>query len=156
MIKQMATTGHLPRLTRSQPWRMAELAAMAVLLVASTAWHMPVSAQAAAPAAKSSVAAGVTVSVTPAQFTSSEWSFKVVLDTHSQTLDDDLLKTAVLVVDGVELHPGVWAAPAGGHHREGLLGFSAPSQRPAKVELRITRPNESEPRVFRWDGVPQP
>jgi len=128
---------------------MAAVTASAVIALSSLIWQVPASAQAAG--AQSSAVAGVTVSVTPARFTSTEWTFKVILDTHTQALDDDLLKTAVLLVDGIEFHPAVWSAPLGGHHREGMLGFSAPSQRPASVELRITRPNEPEARVFRWD-----
>lgn len=137
-----------PRHARSPSW-LACVAASGIIALTSAAWHVPAWAQ---PAVRSSVAAGVTVNVMPGPFTASEWSFKVVFDTHTQNLDDDLAKTAVLLVDGVELHPALWSAPGSGHHREGVLTFSAPTHRPGNIELRITRPNEPEPRVFRWEG----
>ena len=136
--------------------RVATAAACVVIALASATWVASATAQPTQPTAKSSVAAGVTVSVTPGPFTASEWSFKVVLDTHTQNLDDDLRNTAVLLVDGVELHPALWSAPGGGHHREGVLTFSAPTQRPGIIELRIARPNEPQPRVFQWDGASLP
>lgn len=137
---------------RSLPSRLAFFAVWAVVALASDAWQIEALAQPATTMARTSVGGGVTVSVTLGRFTSSEWMFKVVLDTHTQALDDDLLKTAVLMVDGIELHPAIWSAPPSAHHREAILVFSAPSRRPAKVELRITRSNEPQPRVFRWDG----
>jgi hypothetical protein len=69
-------------------------------------------------------------------------------------LDDDLAKTAVLLLDGRETAPSQRSgAVPGGHHREGVLKFSAPSQVPASIELRIQRVRETSPRVFRWDGA---
>ena len=136
--------------------RVTSAVACVLIALTSATWLVPASAQPTQPAARSSVAAGVTVNVTPGPFTASEWSFKVVFDTHSQNLDDDLRNTAVLLVDGVELHPARWSAPGSGHHREGVLTFSAPRQRPGNIELRITRPNEPELRVFRWEGASLP
>jgi hypothetical protein len=99
-------------------------------------------------------ASSVTVTVTP-QNTGAEagtWDFKVVLDTHSQDLHDDLLKSAALVDDtGNERRPIAWhGSPPGGHHREGFLQFNAPEPRPATITLRLQRPNEPEPRTFTW------
>lgn len=95
---------------------------------------------------------GVTVQVTPRNVAGTEWEFTIVFDTHSQDLKDDLLKSTVLVVDG-----GAPSAPAGwqgdnpgGHHRKGVLRFKAAAASPANLELRLSRPGESEPRVFRW------
>lgn len=53
--------------------------------------------------------------------------FEVAMDTHSVDLDGyDLGKLAVLRNDrGVEVRPGGWNAPKGGHHREGTLSFPA-------------------------------
>jgi len=101
-----------------------------------------------------SSAAGVTVKVTPKSVAPgvAAWEFGVVLDTHSQALDDDLVMSAVLVDSrGVRHAPLAWegAAP-GGHHREGLLRFKPLSPFPAAFELLISRPGEAEPRVFRW------
>jgi hypothetical protein len=97
---------------------------------------------------------GVTVAVTPQDFSSNAtiWEFKIVLDTHSGDLSDDLLKTAVLLDGtGTQHVPVAWegAAP-GGHHREGVLKFKQVSPTPATIELRITRPGEPQARSFRW------
>lgn len=52
--------------------------------------------------------------------------FTIVMDTHAVDLDGyDLAQLATLRVDGgPELTPVSWEAPAGGHHREGVLTFS--------------------------------
>jgi hypothetical protein len=80
------------------------------------------------------------------------WEFAVVLDTHTQSLDDDLLKNAVLLDAAGLAHASIaWegAAP-GGHHREGVLRFKALSPFPEVFKLRISRPGEPRPRTFRW------
>ena len=96
--------------------------------------------------------AAVTVKVTPTVLEGPLWEFRVVFDTHSQELKDDLLKTAVLIAsDGSAVAPAEWkGAPPGGHHREGVLRFKALNPAPAVLELRIARPGEAAPRVFRW------
>ena len=98
---------------------------------------------------------GVTVTVTPVTFDVSAdvWEFKVVFDTHSQDLRDDLLDNAALIDgSGTARRPSAWEGPApGGHHREGTLRFDAIKPSPAVLELRITRADEVAPRVFRWD-----
>ena len=104
-------------------------------------------------AAQKSTASGVTVTVTPVLLASdsSTWDFRVVLDTHSQELNDDLSRTAVLVSsDGKRYTPLAWegAAP-GGHHREGVLKFAVPPATDS-VELQIQRPGESTTRTFSW------
>ena len=94
---------------------------------------------------------GVTVKVTPRSLAGAEWEFEVVFDTHSQELKDDLLKIAVLVSDGGPASvPAGWLGDGpGGHHRKGVLRFKA-SASPATLELRLQRPGEPAPRVFRW------
>lgn len=97
---------------------------------------------------------GVTVAITPQDLSGNAktWDFKIVLDTHSGDLSDDLLKTAVLLDGtGARHAPIAWdgAAP-GGHHREGVLRFKAVSPQPQAIELRIARPGEPGPRSFRW------
>ena len=99
--------------------------------------------------------AGVTVTVVPQEFAPSAktWEFKVVFDTHSQELTDDLLKIALLLDDkGARHDPISWegAAP-GGHHREGILKFNAISPKPQIIELQIQRTGEAAPRSFRWE-----
>ena len=81
-----------------------------------------------------------------------QWEFAVVLDSHSADLGDDLAGSALLTTDdGRTFKPAGWlGAPPGGHHREGVLAFDLPAPRPASIELRIDRPGESAPCIFRW------
>ena len=109
----------------------------------------------ASPAARTSSEQGVTVTVTPGSFApdAKTWNFEIVLDTHSQDLGDDLVKSAVLVDgEGRQYKPTAWegAAP-GGHHREGVLRFNPVSPPPQAIELQIRRPGETRTRVFRWE-----
>jgi hypothetical protein len=142
---------------RHAPSRFLQLVTATAVVAAALAWSAGVHAQ-SSPAVRTQTSAvqGVTVKVTPKPLVSgaAEWEFSVVLDTHSGNLDDDIAKSAVLVVDGKDLAPTAWAgAAAGGHHREGVLKFPAPAQPPGAVELRIRRSGEAEPRVFRWDAA---
>ncbi len=111
-------------------------------------------AQAAPPAAQSSVANGVSVKVTPRPpaARSGRWEFAITLDTHSAELSDDLAQSATLTTgDGRSFKPVSWSgAPPGGHHRSGVLAFDIPAPPPATLELRLARPGESAPRSFRW------
>lgn len=109
---------------------------------------------AAEPGVQRSSASGVTVAVTPQNLAASakSWDFKVLLDTHSQDLGDDLVKSAVLLDDKGGRHvPVKWeGAGPGGHHREGTLRFNAISPKPKAIELQLQRAGESKPRSFRW------
>lgn len=133
------------------------IAAAGVAALGAT-WHGGARAQAAppAPATQTSADGGVTLKVTPGPMTAgaTEWEFGIVLDTHSASLDDDLMQAARLIVDGREFAPIRWTgAAAGGHHREGKLSFALPQPLPQVVELRIQRSGEAQPRVFRWDAA---
>jgi hypothetical protein len=105
-------------------------------------------------ATQRSSAGGVTVAVTPQNLVASakSWDFKVVLDTHSGDLNDDLVKTVALLDDkGGRYVPVQWeGAGPGGHHREGALKFKPVSPTPATIELQIKRAGEANPRTFRW------
>lgn len=126
---------------------------LAAASVGAGLWHTESAAQQPA-ASQSSVARGVTVKVTPRTLGPAGWEFSVVLDTHSEDLNDDLEKSAVLVVNDREFQPIEWQGPlAGGHHREGVLRFPAPGEFQGAVELRLARPAEATPRVFRWEGL---
>jgi hypothetical protein len=94
----------------------------------------------------------VAVKVTPRNVQGDVWEFDVVFDTHSQDLNDDLLKNAVLAgASGAQATPVAWNGdPPGGHHRKGVLRFNAIKPRPDTLELRIHRPGEAAPRGFRW------
>ena len=97
---------------------------------------------------------GVTIDAIPQNLSAgaSTWDFKIVLDTHSQELNDDLLKsTALLDGAGGRHTPTAWdGAGPGGHHREGILRFKPVSPQPPAIELIVMRPGESAPRSFRW------
>ena len=101
---------------------------------------------------QSSSESGVTVKVTPRSLAGAAWEFEVVFDAHSGDLKDDLLKAAVLVADGgAPLSPTGWQGDGpGGHHRKGVLRFKPAAASPASIELRVQRPGEAAPRVFRW------
>jgi len=125
-----------------------------VMLASLFAVSAAIPAKAAELGTQKSSERGVTVAVTPQNVSADAktWDFKIVLDTHSEDLSDDLLKTAVLLDGtGTRYTPVAWdgAAP-GGHHREGVLRFKAISPQPQAIELRIVRPGEPGPRSFRW------
>ncbi|MBI4189012.1 MAG: hypothetical protein HY525_00565 [Betaproteobacteria bacterium] len=109
---------------------------------------------AAEPGVQRSCAGGVTVALTPQNLTTSakSWDFKVVLDTHSGDLSDDLVKSSLLLDSaGKHYAPIAWdGAPPGGHHREGVLRFKPVFPQPQSIELQITRSGEAAPRTFRW------
>lgn len=123
----------------------------------------PIESNSAAPVVESPANAGyepqtdsqgiVSVTVTPLQLaaTASEWKFSVVLDTHSGSLDQDMLASAVLV-DGSDkvYRPTNWdGAPPGGHHREGVLSFMPGVSVPKKVQLKVLNIEVPE-RNFTW------
>lgn len=128
---------------------VAAATAVAALLALATG-----QAQTPALATQKSAERGVTVSARPLDLSpaAQRWMFEVVLDTHSADLSDELAKTAVLVDDrGSEHRPAAWKGdPPGGHHRKGTLDFAPVVPRPGTVELRVQRPGEPVPRVFRW------
>ncbi len=124
--------------------------ALVCILVAATV--LP--AAAAELGAQKSSAGGVTIAVTPQNVTGDvkTWDFKVTLDTHSQDLSDDLVKSSLLL-DGTggQHAPVAWdGAGPGGHHREGVLRFKPISPGPKTIELKIQRAGEPVPRSFRW------
>lgn len=131
-----------------------QLLAAAVLATTVLAWHGGAAAQSNALVTVTSIERSVTVKVTPRGVAGAEWEFAVVLDTHSAKLDDDLVRTTVLRVDGREFRPVRWTgAKPGGHHREGVLAFASPGGAVGPVELLILRAGEPAPRVFRWDAI---
>ena len=82
--------------------------------------------------------------------------FEVTLDTHSVDLDALDLSDAVLRNDrGETLSAQPWAAPKGGHHREGALTFegdAAPFFDGATwVELVLTGVGDIPERTLRWE-----
>jgi hypothetical protein len=131
---------------------MRNFRSMLVAALLAASFTLPASA--AELSAQKNAVRGVTVVVTPQNLApdARSWDFKIVLDTHSGDLSDDLTKSAVLVDSAGNRHsPLAWdGAGPGGHHREGVLRFKPVSPRPQSVELRITRAGEPAPRSFRW------
>ncbi len=104
-------------------------------------------------AAQKKSSRGVTVDVTPRNVTETAqaWDFRIVLDTHSEVLNDDLVKSTVLVTGGIRHTPLAWeGAPPGSHHREGTLKFNPIKPLPEIIELQIQRLGEPGPRSFQW------
>jgi hypothetical protein len=94
----------------------------------------------------------VTVKVTPHDLAAKSWEFEVALDTHVRPLDDDLMKTAVLLDPAGGRHaPLAWRGDGpGGHHRKGILVFAPLEPRPSVIELQLQRAGEAAPRTFKW------
>lgn len=99
-----------------------------------------------------STTSGVTIKVTPKNLQGSIWEFTVVLDTHSQELNDDLVKNVTLVkFDGSQIAPIAWQGdPPSGHHRKGALRFDAIVPLSSTLEMRVARTGERNPRSLRW------
>ena len=100
---------------------------------------------------------GVTVTVTPVEIDlsseTSEWKFSIVLNTHSVNLDYDMTDITVLVDNDKEYKPLRWeGAPAGGHHREGLLIFAPITPYPQYLEMIIKNIGATE-RLFSWSLI---
>ncbi len=115
---------------------------------------MAQSSGAAKLAAVSSGAGGVRIVVTPkAVAAKSPWEFDVVMDTHTEPLNDDLTKTTVLVVDGGQKYtPLAWQGDKpGGHHRKGVLRFPPPSEQVKSFELQIQGSGADAQRIFKWN-----
>lgn len=91
--------------------------------------------------AKTDEQANVTVVITPIDLSSksTEWKFNVVMDTHSVELDQDMVKSVVLIDDqGNEYKSLKWDGTTGGHHREGMLIFSRITPTPKSIELKVS------------------
>ncbi|MFA5825441.1 MAG: hypothetical protein WC825_05655 [Gallionellaceae bacterium] len=79
------------------------------------------------------------------------WDFEVTMESHTQALNDDLTKSAVLTADGKQYLPVAWeGAPPGGHHRKGLLRFKVIAPMHASMKLQIRLAGDALPRSFEW------
>ena len=95
----------------------------------------------------------IKITVTPRDLTHKAeiWDFDMVLETHTQALNDDLSKSSVLIADAKQYLPSGWeGAPPGGHHRKGVLRFKAITPQPASVELQMRLAGDASPRSFKW------
>lgn len=79
------------------------------------------------------------------------WDFEVVLESHTQALNDDLAKSSILIAEGKQYLPLRWeGAPPGGHHRKGVLHFKTIVPQPRALELQVRLAGDGAPRSFRW------
>lgn len=96
----------------------------------------------------------VTVKVTPRNVSpaATTWDFEITLETHTVSLDQDMQRAAVLVDGSGKAQPPLsWDGdPPSGHHRKGVLRFSAPAGEVEFVELRVLDVGGVPRRVFRW------
>lgn len=105
------------------------------------------------PSAQVSRQAGVTVTVVPPDFSgeAATWDFAITLESHVQSLDDELATSSTLVIEGKPYRPAGWKGdPPGGHHRKGVLRFKPVTPLPQTIELQVRRAGEPGPRIFRW------
>lgn len=93
----------------------------------------------------------VTVILQHAALVAKELEFLLILETHTQPLNDDLAKSSVLIADGRQYLPLGWkGAPPGGHHRKGVLRFRAIEPQPRVLELQLRLAADPSPRSFKW------
>jgi hypothetical protein len=114
--------------------------------------------QAAAPAIfepQANSEQAVTVQVTPLNLPegSETLDFEVAFNTHSVDLSFDPAAISVLRDDQGREYPAAgWeGSEPGGHHRSGVLKFTAPENMPAFVEVIIRDVAGVPERVFRWE-----
>lgn len=95
----------------------------------------------------------VTVKVALISLFEGTWKFNVVLDTHSDELDQDLTKVVTLKDrSGNVYQPTVWeGSPPGGHHREGQLSFNPIVPKPDNITLIVKSIGGVAERTFLWE-----
>lgn len=94
----------------------------------------------------------VEIAVAPKKISGAEWLFEVALNTHSEELTANLIEKAVLLDDnGNEYLPNNWQGdPPGGHHRNGILSFTAVSPESSSVTVKIFDVGGIKERIFTW------
>lgn len=97
----------------------------------------------------------VTIKATPIELGKDAyaWRFQIVFDTHSGSLDDDILAVASLADEkGSTYRPTAWEGLGpGGHHSEGVLMFNSIAPAPQFVELKIKNVGGIPERSFKWN-----
>ncbi len=99
---------------------------------------------------------GVSVAVKPLDVSkdAAAWTFQVSFSAKGKSLSDDL-PHGTFIVDRAgkkRLAALSWNGDApGAHLRKGVLSFTPVKPFPKAIELRIERPGERAPRLFRWD-----
>lgn len=95
----------------------------------------------------------VMVNVRPVQLAAGQPAkFEVRMNTHSVTLDHDLVAACTLRDDrGREYQPTGWdGSPSGGHHRKGILEFPELKGDTEKITLVIRQVSNVPERIFEW------
>ncbi len=97
----------------------------------------------------------VTYKVTPKNLApaAASWDFDISVDTHTGSLDQDLVTRVRLVDDKGNQYKAVsWEGdPPGSHHREGILKFSPVNPRPSFVEINVQTVTTGEKTNLRWN-----
>jgi hypothetical protein len=114
---------------------------------------LPVQAQSAALATRTSDANGVRIVIKPKSVAGAAWEFEVTMDTHTKPLSDDLTKTTVLLDDRQQRYtPTAWQGdPPGGHHRKGVLRFPAPAGETKSFSIQMDDVGSAGKRVLQWN-----
>jgi hypothetical protein len=94
----------------------------------------------------------VTIKVTPETLSGGQGKFRIVFDTHSVDLNQDLVEIAVLTDgQGNTYTPTRWEGSGpGGHHREGILVFELINSSTSYLELTIKNVGGVSERLFKW------
>lgn len=134
-------------------WRLVGVLIVTMTMSWGNAFAATPDAVASGRTAQISREGNATVTVTPRSVAAGarSWDFEVVLENHTQALDQDLTKVAALIDAQGQAHPPLaWEGdPPGGHHRRGLLRFRPLAGDPAAVALRLQGIGGVD-RVFRW------
>ena len=97
----------------------------------------------------------VTIKITPVELdpAAAAWKFNVVFDTHSGSLEGDLLAiTRLTAENGAKVAPTAWEGPGpGGHHREGILVFPPITPTPSRLTITMSNVGGVVERSFEWE-----
>lgn len=97
----------------------------------------------------------VVMTLVPAATPGAPIKVKVVLDTHSVSLDDVAFEQVAVIrtPDGAEAPPtAVEQAKGGGHHREAVLVFP-PAPSAGSVQIVVKNVGGVKERLFTWESV---
>lgn len=127
--------------------------AITIALVLVFSWFVRENEQNEGLATIESEEGGITVSITPIlPFGTESWGFQVELNTHTDSLPEDLKERASLIVnEDLTLSAISWEMSANeAHHKEGILSFQAAENNPDSLELILEDIGGVEKRTFTW------
>ncbi len=135
-------------------WRLVGVIFVTTMMSLANTFAAPLNRVPSSLTMQTSREGNVIVTVTPRNLVpgASHWDFEVTLETHTQPLDQDMIRiTSLIDVNGTAHAPISWEGDApGGHHRRGVLRFKPLAGNPKVVEFRIQGIGGIEARVFRW------